>query len=197
MKNKGVLAAGVLAVSMLSGCASIFNPADTSEFSCPGMPLGVVCATPLAVYEMTNGDGQKSGRAAPGSPQPVVVPQVAPAVATAGLSTDAAALRSDTKAQYAAPQTPQPLREPARVMRVWIKPWIDSNDDLHWPSYVYTEIVPRKWTVGKKEFAAMRALNVPHFAATPVPSPAVTDRSAPNTAGTPAALPTADSISLN
>jgi len=40
------------------------------------------------------------------------------------------------------------LRVPAQVMRVWIAPWEDSRGDLHAPGYLYTEIEPRRWSLG-------------------------------------------------
>ena len=43
---------------------------------------------------------------------------------------------------------PLALRAPARVMRIWIAPWEDSRGDLHAPGYLYTEIEPRRWTLG-------------------------------------------------
>jgi hypothetical protein len=46
------------------------------------------------------------------------------------------------------PEGPVPLRVPAQVMRVWIAPWEDSRGDLHAPGYLYTEIEPRRWTLG-------------------------------------------------
>ena len=46
------------------------------------------------------------------------------------------------------PEGPVPLRAPAQVMRVWIAPWEDSRGDLHAPGYLYTEIEPRRWTLG-------------------------------------------------
>jgi hypothetical protein len=46
------------------------------------------------------------------------------------------------------PEGPIPLRVPAQVMRVWIAPWEDSRGDLHAPGYLYTEIEPRRWTLG-------------------------------------------------
>jgi hypothetical protein len=41
-----------------------------------------------------------------------------------------------------------PIRVPAQVMRIWIAPWEDTRGDLHAPGYVYTEIEPRRWTLG-------------------------------------------------
>jgi conjugal transfer pilus assembly protein TraV len=46
------------------------------------------------------------------------------------------------------PQGPVPLRLPAQIMRVWIAPWEDSTGNLHAPGYVYTEIEPRRWSIG-------------------------------------------------
>jgi conjugal transfer pilus assembly protein TraV len=53
---------------------------------------------------------------------------------------------------------PTPIREPARIMRIWISPWVESSTgDLNWPSYIYTEIEPRKWSFGSLEFNRMHS----------------------------------------
>ena len=46
------------------------------------------------------------------------------------------------------PEDPLAKRLPAKVMRIWIAPWEDSRGDLHAPGYLYTEIEPRRWTIG-------------------------------------------------
>ena len=53
-----------------------------------------------------------------------------------------------TGAGLSQPEDPLALRVPARVMRIWIAPWEDSRGDLHAPGYLYTEIEPRRWTLG-------------------------------------------------
>lgn len=40
------------------------------------------------------------------------------------------------------------FREPARVMRILVNPWIDQTGDLHLGGFVLTEIEPRRWSVG-------------------------------------------------
>jgi conjugal transfer pilus assembly protein TraV len=47
----------------------------------------------------------------------------------------------------------KPLRLPPRVIRIWVAPWEDSDGDLHQPSYIYSEISPRRgrWLFGEKE----------------------------------------------
>lgn len=46
------------------------------------------------------------------------------------------------------PVDPSILRVPPKVMRIWIAPWEDSRGDLHAPGYLYTEIEPRRWSLG-------------------------------------------------
>lgn len=46
------------------------------------------------------------------------------------------------------PEGPAPIREPAMVMRVWVAPWENANGDLNAPGFVFTEIQPRRWTLG-------------------------------------------------
>jgi hypothetical protein len=53
-----------------------------------------------------------------------------------------------TATGYPGAVDPLALRMPAQVMRIWIAPWEDSRGDLHAPGYVYTEIEPRRWTLG-------------------------------------------------
>ena len=47
----------------------------------------------------------------------------------------------------------KPLRLPPRVIRIWIAPWEDSDGDLHQPSYIYSEISPKRgrWLLGERE----------------------------------------------
>ena len=143
-----------------TGCSSLFNPAENDSFSCPGMPQGIICKTPLAVYKSTNqmppptdSDmpiGQKASGVKYGDDQGNVVrPEPAASRGLPGLS--AAALDA----------SPRPVRTSAEVMRIWIAPWVDSHDDLHYPSYLFTEVQARRWSFGKTEFAGAGVV-VPH-----------------------------------
>jgi len=71
---------------------------------------------------------------------------------TADADASAAAIKGtrvvSTGAGLSSPEDPLALRVPARVMRIWIAPWEDSRGDLHAPGYLYTEIDPRRWTLG-------------------------------------------------
>ncbi|AQH06021.1 type IV conjugative transfer system protein TraV (plasmid) [Burkholderia sp. KK1] len=157
---KRLLIAAVLPV-LASGC-SVFNPADSDTFACPGMPMGIVCKTPMAVYKSTNQmpaatdsdmpigqtvKGVKFGDNQGNVARPDQVP-VSAALPGLGLP---AGVTADSR----------PIRTPAQVMRIWIGPWIDSKDDLHYPSYLFTEVQPRRWSFGKTEFGGQGVV-VPH-----------------------------------
>jgi conjugal transfer pilus assembly protein TraV len=43
-----------------------------------------------------------------------------------------------------------PLREPERVLRVWIAPWVDVDGDYHDQSYVYLLLDHGRWFIEKE-----------------------------------------------
>lgn len=167
LKSNNRFVALALAIPvLLTGCASTFNPGGESSFSCPGMPQGIVCKTPTAVYKSTNqmpaetendlplGQhlGDKSG---PPAGMTYVLPKSLDAKSTSGSTTGSGIVKTGKA---------KPVREAAQVMRIWIAEWTDKNDDLHYPGYLFTEIQPRRWSVGKSETSG-RNTTVPFRAA--------------------------------
>ncbi|GMG94823.1 conjugal transfer pilus assembly protein TraV [Cupriavidus metallidurans] len=164
---------------LATGCSSILNTADNDSFSCPGMPQGIICKTPLAVYKSTNqmpqptesdrpfGSSGARGVQAGDDQGNVARPEL-----TGGVAAGAPGLiQTSVPGSAQANGTARPVRKPAQVMRIWIAPWIDSKDDLHYPSYLYTEVQPRRWSFGKSEFAG-KGMVVPHrelAAVAPIP----------------------------
>jgi conjugal transfer pilus assembly protein TraV len=81
-------------------------------------------------------------------------------------------------------------------MRIWIAPWEDSRGDLHAPGYLYTEIEPRRWTLGApaepdREFL-IRPLQIERRDTKPDPARPGRERDTPSTpdkAKTPEAGP--------
>jgi len=57
----------------------------------------------------------------------------------------------------------KPLRLPPKVIRIWIAPWEDLDGDLHQPSYIYSEISPRRgrWLFGEKEVITTQPVLLP------------------------------------
>jgi conjugal transfer pilus assembly protein TraV len=76
----------------------------------------------------------------------------------------------------------KPVREPAVVMRIWLAPWIDARDDLHYPSYVFTEVQPRRWAMGAAGFVN-RGILAPAKMVRPTGSKAVGSPRAPRSEG--------------
>lgn len=127
---------------LLSGCA-------TGNFGCPGMPDGVVCKRPSQVYAMTNESdrlgGGGGGSATSGETCGKSCQERKKSQRQAG---EASALLRNKLLEPLA--QPLPIREAPQVMRVWVAPYTDQNDDLHWPSFVYTEITKRRWSIGEE-----------------------------------------------
>lgn len=129
------------------GCASTFNTGDTSDFACT---QNRDCPTPLEVYQETH--------AAPASVQQGRTPASWKGAKGKGARSGGQELRADLLAlsgesQLVVPGEPaaRPLREAAQVMRIWISPWADAQDNLNWSSYVFTEITPKRWAFGEQE----------------------------------------------
>lgn len=183
-------------VLMLTGCANVLNTANHDEFACPGMPDGVMCKSPLQVYHATHdashgatpdrdsepaapakGSGSQTSQAAFDDGSGLVSRQTVKAARDkpSALTLPLHLPTHLPNAQSMSPNLPLPVLEPAKVMRIWIAPWEDSKKDLHWPSYLFTEIQPRKWSFGKSEFTGSRPV-IPHLMVMPSAQPALPDR---------------------
>jgi conjugal transfer pilus assembly protein TraV len=125
----------------LSGCAAMFNSGDLvsckSDGGADNGGDGVPCVSVRNAYQLSNNNSQFSGN-----------------YRNAGAASNAIAAISDGPVASVSVSLPQPVQqpmpvmEPAKVMRVWINNWTDSAGDLHYPSYVFTEVTPRRWAVG-------------------------------------------------
>lgn len=149
----------VISTAVLSGCGSVLNTAGSGEYGCPGMPNGVICKTPAAVYKSTHLD-------------PVPTPFDTPIGQTMTQASSSSAVNAPLTDQSAAKTTsgPRPVREPAKVARIWIAPWVDKQDNLHLAQIHYTEVKPRTWTVGKPEVASGGGYVIPHRAYEKIPA---------------------------
>ncbi len=206
--NKGInmkriaIFGALLPIALLSGCSSWLNTAGEDEFSCPGMPQGIICKSPMAVYKSTN-----QMPALTDSDMPIG--QKVPNVKYGNDMGKTASPEQNPNASNGMPgphvaDLARPIRVPAQVMRIWIAPWIDSKDDLHFPSYLFTEVQPRTWSFGKSEFSG-QGMVVPHreLAAVPPVNATVPARQPEEKQPTDygpeatAAIPTTTDINLN
>ena len=142
---------GMLVIA-LTGCGSLFNTAKHSTFACQGDN----CPTPLEVYNETNS-----------APPEIAVGRNPKSwgVKGEGKRNQGDALADDylerslllakpdqlSVGSHESSLKVKPIRTQSQVMRIWIAPWIDDDDNLHWNGYVYTEVSPRTWEIGVPE----------------------------------------------
>lgn len=148
-------------LTMLNGCAAL-NTAKHSTFDCKDDN----CPTPLEVYNETNssppevavgrnpkswGAGRKNSRE-----------DAARNNASEYLRRSIDLTQSDPNVLVKTEENmrAKPIRHQSQVMRIWIAPWIDSQDNLHWNGYVYTEVSPRTWEIGTHEVRNAGVLRV-------------------------------------
>jgi len=122
---KLILPAAMALALSLSGCAAMFS-SDSEETKCPAsLSTGVPCTSMRNAYSMsnhsTNFEGGVAANDMPVSSISVSLPQ--PVV------------------------QPMPVLEPAKVMRVWINKWVDADNNLNYPTLVFTEVTSRRWAV--------------------------------------------------
>ena len=147
--------AAVMACAVVSGCASMAGVGGTSEYSCKA-PEGVKCDSVSGTYynsvENNLPSQRQGGRGTPEDEGTLtrmealagkrtvasaayVTPTLAPLATGSGVALPPAAYTS------------MPLRSPARVLRLWVKPWEDADGDLMDQLYVYVPVDNGRWLV--------------------------------------------------
>ncbi len=111
-----------------------------TKYGCP-VPDGVTCRSMTQVY-FNHAHPENAAQAAEAEPGRYVTPEVL--------------------------EGPIPIRRAPKVIRIWLAPWIDQDEDLHQPGYIYAEIKGRKWLMG--EYASYR--NGTDSGTEPLPPPA-------------------------
>lgn len=145
-----------LAISLsglaLAGCASggLSGIGASSDYSCAAPP-GVSCMSITGLYantargtlpalrhraedERSDGDGN--------SAKPAAVPYSKQQIA--GASEQVAKVSPRT---MDAPYSGTPLRTPARILRIWMAPFEDTELDLHDQKYLYVTIHTGRWVL--------------------------------------------------
>lgn len=138
------ISAGALALmlgtSVLTGCSSLALGDD--EFSCKMENGGVPCASTSQMYEMTN-NGQTPTKLA----REKQLEKEGKTVDD-GTKNGQSDFVLDNYVTNRLPDEPIPVRTPPQVMRIWVAPYEDKEGDFVMSGYVYTEVSPRRWTLG-------------------------------------------------
>lgn len=143
-----------LSIVGLSGCSAM----GQNDFSCSGPDGGVACLPSSEVYEITN--------------DPELYEAVDAALRAAAASDEeydtreiVAYVRANhkpgievTKPMADPVRQPLPVLKPAHVIRIWMDAWVDQKGDLHMPGYVFSEITPRRWSLGEPAISRSEVL---------------------------------------
>jgi conjugal transfer pilus assembly protein TraV len=117
-------------LSLLTGCAGTYG--------CKGFPDLPICKSAVEAFQATDGAVSSTK---PEDNQALSAANPVPRVEVPGsLRAIAPNPRFDD---------PTPIRTPPKIMRIWIAPWEDNEGDLQVSSYVFTELEPRRWMIGK------------------------------------------------
>ncbi|MEI7870298.1 MAG: type IV conjugative transfer system lipoprotein TraV [Candidatus Methylumidiphilus sp.] len=148
MKISVTLAISTLLIG-LSGCST--------QYGCKGLPEDPACLSAVEAYQITD---KANATVRPSD-------STTPATGKLGASTSSAQGSASTlepesglassaminRRTYSTPlpkiDDPTPIRTPSKVMRIWVAPWEDSDGDLNVSGYLFTELEPRRWMVGK------------------------------------------------
>ncbi|MBX2808175.1 MAG: type IV conjugative transfer system lipoprotein TraV [Cellvibrionaceae bacterium] len=142
-----------LALVFLSACSAYGH----KEYSCNGLPEGIRCTASRDLYEMTQGGEVATTAAVVADKRVDSKTQTTPATHHQSVSTRVTDPVLDTFVTPRLPDRPVPIRTPAQVMRIWVATWEDEKTGaLIVPGYIYTEIEPRRWVIGKPESAASK-----------------------------------------
>ncbi|WP_083411856.1 TraV family lipoprotein [Janthinobacterium sp. 1_2014MBL_MicDiv] len=161
------LSAAAVCLTLLAGCGDMTGLGGKSEYACKA-PEGVQCNSVSGNYynSLPSGGGAATkGVSIKGTPR----------AAPRSMYTMLKAASSASSMQGQPAFEPAELRSPPRVMRLWIKPWEDSDHDLHDQSFVYLQTDPGRWQIAH----AQRQIR---DAYAPLKPPAPQQASSPGTA---------------
>jgi conjugal transfer pilus assembly protein TraV len=140
------------AALVIAGCASIAGVGGSAEFGCKA-PLGVKCDSVSGnYYNAVQRNLPSQQKSAPSASASKVTPSLMDQIVgkpdrPASSRNDAVPSRAAVTRVATTPDANRPLRSPPRVLRLWIKPWEDSDGDLHTQSYVYVPIDSGRWLI--------------------------------------------------
>ena len=141
MKNPVILAVSTL----LAGLASC-----PTQYGCKGLPEDPACLSAVEAYQITDKANATVRPSQKNSPTAGKQGEPTPSSSSGSASTLA---DTDNRRTNSAPvpkiDDPTPIRTPSKVMRIWVAPWEDSDGDLNVSGYLFTELEPRRWMVGK------------------------------------------------
>lgn len=153
MKRHNKLIVLCAASLLSSACTSLLNPAGNESFACQD---NQDCATPLEVYSETHRsptevrfgrtpETWKSGKGDKNSNKKDIN-LIAQETQAFDLTKRVVGITTNIDDNPV-----KPMREKSMVLRIWIAPWVDKEDNLNMPGHVFTDVSPKKWAFGEQE----------------------------------------------
>ena len=160
----------LLGAALLAGCSSITGLDGSSQYACKA-PEGVKCDSVSGNYYNALQNNLPAQRKPTGSTNPssLTDPQ-SPSVVRGSGRTGASAMPTAIGAAVPVEgpaYMAAPLRAGPRVLRLWIKPWEDTDRDLNGESLVYVQIDNGRWLVdhvqrqAREPYAPIRPTRLP------------------------------------
>lgn len=160
----------LLGAALLAGCSSITGLDGSSQYACKA-PEGVKCDSVSGNYYNALQNNLPAQRKPTGSTNPssLTDPQ-SPSVVRGSGRTGASAMPTAIGAAVPVEgpaYMAAPLRAGPRVLRLWIKPWEDTDRDLNGESLVYVQIDNGRWLVDhvqrqvREPYAPIRPTRLP------------------------------------
>jgi conjugal transfer pilus assembly protein TraV len=169
------VALATLLTLALGGCGSISGLGGESRYACKA-PEGVACDSVSGTYANAIRNNLPSQRrTSVESPVPAAVASSAPRRTAPAPAPATATPDNDIQSPGLGA-----LRSPARVLRLWTKPWEDADGDLYDQGYVYVQIHDGQWLIDhvqRRIRDAYAPLRPPANAATDVGADAAQDSS--------------------
>ena len=143
--NAGLRTIALAGMLALSGCGNLSGLGGDSKYACKA-PEGVACDSVSGTYANALHNNLPSQRqqqpvdasTTPSAPSPSTAPRHIPLAAAPAIATTGTLIPS--------PEA-NPLRSQARVLRLWTKPWEDTDGDLHDQSYLYVVANSGRWAI--------------------------------------------------
>ncbi|EGR0468561.1 type IV conjugative transfer system lipoprotein TraV [Vibrio cholerae] len=165
---------GLAFVSLLAGCS-----VGQNDFNCSSGDENALCGSSRTIYEVTNGELKtndtltyvKDGKKQQMSVSDLKKMQKGDLYHAASISENSTHQADSLSVPLSFNFDGDVLRHDVRVMRIWIAPFVDSNDNLHLSSMVYTDIAHRSWQIGTIDPNTKQSITSPMVAPLVTPEP--------------------------
>lgn len=147
----------ILALStlFLQGCSTL-GTSENSDFGCKALPEGVSCLSASQIYKetntkaMVNAQNLSTNKKKVKNNNGVLSSFGGNQVQTATTNFTQGAQDYYNRKFLSINDAPIPLKTQHSVMRIWIAPWIDKNEELHSGEFVFKNIVNSEWAIGSR-----------------------------------------------